>query len=675
MANNISEFFFAWVNSSETTFNSSHQREDELIFSFSLKHDEGQFATLELEIINPHIGLLAPGRPFWAWFSWSDGTTVHPLFFGRLVGIPSSLLADVITVTLVAKPIDYTEQRLAIAAGLRVLPFFDPIFIDEKRRDDPDTVLEGYSALWHVDRVSHVVSISDVIAGEEGVEEFTPNDVFYDGVSLELAEAPLLVCEIDATVSWVQCDHTGVIEFKKEQFNPLSTAVADDMPQQEVNMGNGIIIKQALNANGNTASSKKDLNSGNVHWEWQNQEETHNDGDSMSASVDYSWQSLPPDFFTKDTIASLIWADAGERTYTSVTGDPQTGTAASASASIKQSFNVMAIDKALAQPVATDMEIGVEVEQSRTEVIHVRVLADVQPVLTEATETENNIKEKLSAQSSDVVAEGVLTASDGVYFPTARGLQSLEYLMMVARAHLLMRSRAVRVAWECPFSRVVGMSCRKNASIEDSRLPGGTALGKVVGYEMTGSGDGGNFIGKVTIGSAVGHGNPLVTAAGTPDYVNDGYVQPGYQHYSGTLLAAVTNDMAFTPLAYEATGLQLPISKDQILVRHEWNDAGQAAAAQTAAIAATHSMRQLGPYVGSTTFGAGAQGPPADLLAYVAAKANASASIDQAIRDTPAWLEIELAPVQNISTSVEYDANVSPLVIPMQIDLSAASTP
>ena len=671
---NHSTFFFAWANSSETSFNGSHLREDELIFSFKLTHEEGQFATLELEITNPHVGLLAPGRPFWAWLSWSDGTTVHPLFFGRLVGIPSNLFADVITVTLVAKPVDYTEQRLALAAGLRVLPFFDPIFVDEKRREDPDVVLEGYSALWHVDRVTHQVTTSDVIAGEEGVEEFTANDVLYDGVSLELAEAPLMVCEIDASVSWVQCDHTGVIEFKKEQFNPLSTAVADDMPQQKVDMGNGISVNQALNPSGGTATKNAAPNGGSVHWEYRNANDTHLDGDSMTATVNYSWTDIPAGFSTKDTIAVL---DAGTGTYDmsyhTQYGDPESGQAAELQYSVRQTTNLMAIDKALAQPVATDLEIGVEVEQNRTEIIHVRVLADVQPVLTEATETENNIKETLSVTASDVVAEGVATASDGVYFPTARGLQSLEYLMMVARAHLLIRSRAVKVAWECRFPRVVGMSCRKNATIEDSRLPGGVVLGKVTGYEMTGSGDDGKFGGKVTIGSAIGYGNPLVTATGTPDYVDAGYVDPGYQHYSGTLLAAVTNDMAFAPLAYEAAGLQLPISKDQILVRHEWNDAGQAAAAQTAVTSAVQAVRQLGPYVG--TFGVGETGPSADLIAFAVARSRAFAGVDQAIRDTPAWLEVELAPVQNISTSVEYDAATSPLVIPMQINLSAASTP
>jgi hypothetical protein len=370
---NISQFYFAWVNSTETSFNSSHQREDELIFSFSLKHDEGQFATLELEIINPHIGLLAPGRPFWGWLSWSDGTTVTPLFFGRLVGIPSNLFADIITITLVAKPIDYVEQRLAIAAGLRVLPFFDPIFIDEKSRDDPDVVLEGYSALYHVDRVSHVVSISDVIAGEDGIAEFTPNDAFYDSVKLELGEAPLMVCEIDATVSWVQCDHTGVLQFQKQQLTPLSSSVGDALANQNQDLGNGFKTTKTLNANGQTATGgNSNSNTLNITWSYENQAETHNDGDTMSVNGNATFTGLPG---STPTLANILAAQQmtmgpGGGTYefqrTMVIGDPYTGRGAEGSVSVKWTQPVNIVTVALEQPVATDLEIATEVEQNRT---------------------------------------------------------------------------------------------------------------------------------------------------------------------------------------------------------------------------------------------------------------------------------------------------------------------
>jgi hypothetical protein len=199
-------------------------------------------------------------------------------------------------------------------------------------------------------------------------------------------------------------------------------------------------------------------------------------------------------------------------------------------------------------------------------------------------------------------------------------------------------------------------------------------LGKVISYGMTGAGDSGEFLGNVTIGSAIGYGNPIVLADGTPDYVDAGYVDPGYQHYSGTLVAATTNDMTFSPLAYEVAGIQLPISADQVLVRHEWIDSGQAAAAQTAYDSAIAAARQLGSFTESAEIG-GMTGPSSELMAYAAARASMFSGVDQAIRDNPAWLELELKPVQGISTNVEYDAATSPLMIPKQIDLSAGSTP
>src|SRR3954470_22867054 len=114
---NPSRFYFAWCGPNEG-FSGGHAREDELIFSFELKHEEGQFAELELEVVNPHVGLLAAGRPLWAWFSWSDGSGPRPLFYGRLIGIPDDLFADVIKIRLVARPINYASQRLALAEGL-----------------------------------------------------------------------------------------------------------------------------------------------------------------------------------------------------------------------------------------------------------------------------------------------------------------------------------------------------------------------------------------------------------------------------------------------------------------------------------------------------------------------------------------------------------------------------
>ena len=65
------------------------------------------------------------------------------------------------------------------------------------------------------------------------------------------------------------------------------------------------------------------------------------------------------------------------------------------------------------------------------------------------------------------------------YFPTARGLKSIEYLLCLARAHLILRSRAVEVTFECSFERAIDLSCRKNARVFDGRLAASKAGGEL----------------------------------------------------------------------------------------------------------------------------------------------------------------------------------------------------
>ena len=67
-----------------------------------------------------------------------------PLFFGRLVGIPTNILQEVVTLQFVAKPIDFLSQKQALAETLKVRPYWDPVFIDPDKRDDVETIMEGY---------------------------------------------------------------------------------------------------------------------------------------------------------------------------------------------------------------------------------------------------------------------------------------------------------------------------------------------------------------------------------------------------------------------------------------------------------------------------------------------------------------------------------------------------
>ena len=81
---------------------------------------------------------------------------------------------------------------------------WDPIFIAPESWSDPDTVLEGRSSLWHIDPVTHVVTISDVLIPVDGTIEFAEAQVLYDGVQVQLTGVPLRSVSVVATIPWVQ---------------------------------------------------------------------------------------------------------------------------------------------------------------------------------------------------------------------------------------------------------------------------------------------------------------------------------------------------------------------------------------------------------------------------------------------------------------------------------------
>ena len=85
---------------------------------------------------------------------------------------------------------------------------YDEAVIDKARRSDPDVVLEGYTKIWHYDRETHVITVSDEITGEDGLVEFDgaseDGKVLYDGLGLTLTSGPLSRVDVSAEYTWTQ---------------------------------------------------------------------------------------------------------------------------------------------------------------------------------------------------------------------------------------------------------------------------------------------------------------------------------------------------------------------------------------------------------------------------------------------------------------------------------------
>ena len=274
-------FYYAWVDPDETTFNSSHYRMDEYVFSAKRTIAEGEKPLLEIEIQNPHVGILSSGRKYWAWFSWFDGSEIVPLFFGRVVGSPAQIFEEVIQVQLVAWPIDYKQRVQLVAETLKYQPFYDQVFIDVGKRDDPDTILEAHGKVWDVDPVTQAVTANDIIVGADGNEDFTGDDHFYDSMKMTIGQPPATAILMDASVSWTQAAR-GIVPIGNYSFSTLSGAIISEWPKPLAQLGSGWSV---YNSDAYDTAGVSSATTFSTSSSWVNTEKTHAIGDQMSSNM------------------------------------------------------------------------------------------------------------------------------------------------------------------------------------------------------------------------------------------------------------------------------------------------------------------------------------------------------------------------------------------------------
>lgn len=527
-------FYFAWVDAG-TAFNDAvHNVEDELIFSFEIGHEEGEFPTLTIEVANPNVGLLSAGRKVWCWFSWFNGTSIEPLFHGRLVGIPDSITAEVVTLVFVARPIDYEPQKDALADTLRVAPYYNALWLSDEKRTDPDAVLEGYSKLWHIDRVSHDVTVSDIIVGEDGTIAPTPLQVFYDGLGITLNQVPLAQINIEATIGWDQVASQAFSLNPGIFDDPRAHKLLSEWPKPGQSLDGGWYVVNATAVDMLDSENAKTF-SGSSSWETK--VEKPNPGDTTSISM--SW-TLPENYYQ-------VVDSRPEITDSSSQG----GVVSTASASGSYVWQIR-------YKVQATLSIAYKISRGRSELLNIAVTSDFQGILTEPGDDQYETL-ALSAKAP--------STSVAYFWAGDLGRISIEYLLCVARAKLLARARAVNVSFSCVFDLALTFSCRKNISLTAPRLPGGAALGKIISYRITGNGDTGEFIGECEFACTIGKGTSVAADPGTPNYVDENYVNENYQTYTGTIIVLSADDIGYYVPAQQIVddGLTFPASKTRLI--------------------------------------------------------------------------------------------------------------
>jgi hypothetical protein len=255
------------------------------------------------------------------------------------------------------------------------------------------------------------------------------------------------------------------------------------------------------------------------------------------------------------------------------------------------------------------------------------------------------------------------------YFPTSRGIQTVEAAIMKTRAHGRKRSRCVEIGWEAPFSMGVGLSCRMNATIEDPRIPGGIATGKITSYSLTGNGDSGAFLTKVKIGCAVGKGGTVSAVAGTGVYADPGVFAPGVQQMTGSTVVISSSDVGYGPPLDNPNddGLVFPLTAEQVISSQAV--IGSIAAQEAAINAALPTIKAEAALQQRTA--------PSDANAQVllqqqmAAFGNVTVDSVLAQAGNSIYPDLQLNSLTGANFTTVYNVSTTKLQIPKQIDLGA----
>lgn len=611
-------FFFTWADEGAVWNSGVTTAENEDVFSFSITQEEGDFANASVVVRNPRVGLLTAGRKKWAFLSIKRAGIVVPFFYGRLIGIPNNIFEELVTLEFVGRPYDYADRKAVLAQSLRVLPWYDPIFIDPDSWIDDDVVLEARSANWHIDRVTGEVTISDLLTGEDGTLEFDVDEYFDDNLQVTLGDAPLRSVTIQSTMPW---DLTATGNF--------------DLTNYVLTKGwgggyGGYGLVGSFTFDGLSQDWPKTGSSIGDGWEVAF-------GELSNVAFTTVPEATIPSYFDSSTIPQAI--PQGSILFPPVVTDGEYHAGEDAGFNINVEMVVAPIG--YGKPI---LRVGYSASRDMGQFVTFTMVTDVQDVLTLAPDSDNKIVTVNSNKLSDVSQYGDIPIGDSRsrdFVRTARGIMAMRHLMLIARANLVAGTRVVKVVFDTDFFRGLDVTLRKGAIIHNPRLPAGQAAGKITAYTLTLDGDTGASNASITFASAVGKGGAYEASDGDPDYIEDDYIEMGHFTRINEVILAGTNDVAFGLDQWAAfdDGVDFRnLSIDKIVKQFEVQN-----------------------------------GPETQRAALITLAGADQATVSASLQLIPTLVSLELIPMTGGPYLGGVAPTVQPLVIPKQIDLEAAS--
>ncbi|WP_313194884.1 hypothetical protein [Shinella zoogloeoides] len=560
-----SRIYNAWVPAIDTVFDPVlHARTELIATSYKLDHEEGGVARLTITCKNPGIGILAPGRDPYMLVSWADeGETPRLIFRGVANSMPANLAEALITLEFLAQPDDFEELLLAFARTLATRPYVDDLISGLPQEiTDPAVVLEARSEVFHIDPVTHEITLSDIINYDRLVD-LGPHYV-RDTMVPSLGQPPVRKCTMNFVAEWTQraegeVDIASRVNFGGGELGRLTLTDVSSIGQK------GEIDQSGWSVGDVEQEEKEPTLTQTKYFNGNYQIVLHQIRQGFDGTGQPYWKSYVRTRYGVQPLALYRYKATSFPMRYSYSQPRREIQAITASADV-QDVNAFGWKEEELDDIGlnslTEDTSTPQWEEEKEYHVGDRVLRGNRAWLCQQDHTstdqfqtvlddyarydESRIKPFMKRWVQTTKNVALKNKSAATFFGTDRGRQIAEHGLLRVRAFLRHRLRALTVTFRGRWEDLHDISLRDGCRIEHYFFDaaGGWVRGKVISYSKVWSGDTGERYVEVTIGVSVANGNVDTLPEGGTAYSEA--FETGYSWADDDGVGYTVGDMQYT---------------------------------------------------------------------------------------------------------------------------------
>lgn len=502
-------FFLAWVEAGQAFDPKLHAREDLQIFDLKIQETEGSFAHADLRLRVCDLAQIAAQKGLEALVSVGYEEQISFLFRGRSMGCPREIADELMTLRLVAEPANLTAELAALYPQLAQHPYIDPLcqWPASDEQVDVASLLEARAAAIYWCRRTHKPTVSPLTNASHTVDLTSTGDS--ERFSIKLVHRPYDKVDVELTASWCQQVRGATrLDHVLQAHLPdglLSTFTGRDLERKWWKAG------QSLKRSGYEIlqSSLEKISVGRT-----------------GALNLYPQASLPIWVAPTDPLApksrrqqsrarqvrlkrsyyrprlKVGWHYTQKREEVVRLSLPNAHQLATSDARHIKKINLRLkhiLSEEQSVPWVAHRWYPKGDKVSHRGLVYRSLRSHESGVNFEA---ESHHWQNMGPETRDSLQE-----MRGSFFTTDRGHQLVAHAIARAQAHLVASTRAVEIDLVCPLREAIGLTCDHMVHLRDPRLPGGTAIGKVVYLSFQVSGEPGVAEAHVKLACSIGAGS------------------------------------------------------------------------------------------------------------------------------------------------------------------------